>query len=91
VHRFNVDGSAKSWKNLVSGLSRNIAGYNVLQEEKQKAKIESLVGDEKDPCESESDLQVCSTKKSRYIAMELGWNGSRCMLVMLMGRILWRV
>ncbi|KRD11799.1 transglutaminase [Flavobacterium sp. Root901] len=79
-HLEGVDGTAKDWVDFGKWYSEKIlAGTTDLPEE-TKAKIKSLVGNEKDPIKKAKIVYDFVQKKSRYVSIQVGIGGWRPML-----------
>lgn len=79
-HLEGVDGTAKNWVDFGKWYSEKIlAGTTDLPEE-TKAKIKSLVGNEKDPIKKAKIVYDFVQKKSRYVSIQVGIGGWRPML-----------
>lgn len=76
-----VDGNAKTWKEFGKWWSDKIlTGTEELSEE-TKAKMKTLVGDEKDPIKKAKIIYKYVQEKSRYVAITEGIGGWKPMLV----------
>ncbi|MCI4442854.1 MAG: DUF3857 domain-containing protein [Lentimicrobium sp.] len=75
-----VDGNAKTWKEFGQWWSDKIlTGTDELPEE-TKAKMKTLVGDEKDPIKKAKIVYKYLQDKSRYVSIQEGIGGWRPML-----------
>ncbi|MFH6997493.1 DUF3857 domain-containing protein [Flavobacterium sp. FlaQc-57] len=79
-HLEGVDGTAKTWEAFGKWYSEKILTGTTDLSEETKAKIKTLVGDEKDPIKKAKIIYDYVQKKSRYVNIAIGIGGWKPML-----------
>jgi hypothetical protein len=79
-HLEGVDGTAKTWEAFGKWYSEKILTGTTDLSEETKAKIKTLVGDEKDPIKKAKIIYDYVQKKSRYVNIAVGIGGWKPML-----------
>jgi hypothetical protein len=79
-HLEGVDGTAKTWEAFGKWYSEKILTGTTDLSEETKAKIRTLVGNEKDPIKKAKIIYDYVQKKSRYVNIAIGIGGWKPML-----------
>ncbi|WP_339920648.1 DUF3857 domain-containing protein [uncultured Flavobacterium sp.] len=74
-HLEDVDGSAKTWKEFGQWYSDEILSGTTVLSEETKAKMRTLVGEEKDPIRKAKLIYSYVQQKSRYVSIQVGIGG----------------
>jgi hypothetical protein len=74
-HLEDVDGSAKTWKEFGQWYSDEILSGTTVLSEETKAKMRTLVGEEKDPIRKAKLIYNYVQQKSRYVSIQVGIGG----------------
>jgi transglutaminase-like putative cysteine protease len=79
-HLEDVDGRAKTWKEFGKWYSDAILAGTTTLSDATKAKMRTLVGDEKDPIQKAKLVYNYVQQKSRYVSIQVGIGGWKPML-----------